>query len=373
MSTAKIDNVIGSYLPIPVIEHATDSEVYTATAAQTVFTTTKFDRSNAIRVIAKSSGGAFSEVAATWTGVNTVTISGTILGAGQIVYIFKVGTHASKIRIQNGSGAWVDLSSYTSSLALKGANSDITELNGLTKQITTAQGGVGKGYIDGFRLVYTGRTSITINPGAAYVNGKIIEMTADKVITGLTSLVATTFYHVYVYDNAGVADIEISSVVPERYYNTAFRKTGDSSRRYLGSFLTSTTSLIWAFRHEIGAGRMMYNEGQPGVAPFPFILGFSTAGAVHTTSNATIVVPKETALTVTAIASGSSSMTLSVSPADQLTPMASPNWDNLIYLVTGQAVGLEIPLSRTLASLGQFSLICAAAVTLYARGYTFER
>ena len=125
MSTVKTDSVIGSYLPIPVIEHATDSEVYIATAGQTVFTTTKFDRSNAIRAIAKSSGGAFTEVPATWTGANTVTITGTILGAGQIFYIFKVGTHASKIRVQDATGAWVDLSSFVAAISAASSNTMI--------------------------------------------------------------------------------------------------------------------------------------------------------------------------------------------------------------------------------------------------------
>lgn len=162
MSTVKTDSVIGSFLPIPVIEHATDSEVYTATAGQTVFTTTKFDRSNAIRAIAKSSGGAFSEVTASWTGVNTVTISGTILGAGQIFYIFKVGTHASKIRVQDNAGTWVDLSAYSSTLAQKGANSDITQLTGLTTALSIAQGGTGATTADAARaaLGVTGRNRI---------------------------------------------------------------------------------------------------------------------------------------------------------------------------------------------------------------------
>lgn len=274
MSTAKIDNVIGSFLPIPVIEHATDHEVFTSTAAQTVFTTTKFDRSNAIRVIAKSSGGAFSEVTASWTGANTVTISGAILGAGQIVYIFKVGTHASKIRVQDANGAWVDLSAYSSSLAQKGANNDITSLSGLTTPLSVTQGGSGKttefrkGYIDGLRMVYTNRTTLTVQAGCAYIPslGYIVELSADKVLT--PTLAASTWYHMYLYDNAGTIDIEFTLTGPTRYYDTAYNKTGDTSRRYIGSALTNSSSQFMGFKHNTINSEITWVEGTPLVAPF---------------------------------------------------------------------------------------------------------
>lgn len=168
MSTVKTDSVIGSFLPIPVIEHATDYELFTATVGQTVFTTTKFDRSNAIRVIARGSGGAFTEVTASWTGANTVTITGMLLGAGQILYIFKVGTHASKIRIQTAAGAWVDLETFGA--AQRGANSDITSLSGLTTPLSQSQGGTGKSSI--------GAAAVgPVSQLAGIANGAVVEYT----------------------------------------------------------------------------------------------------------------------------------------------------------------------------------------------------
>jgi hypothetical protein len=259
MSTVKTDSVIGSFLPIPVIEHATDSEVYTATAGQTVFTTTKFDRSNAIRVIAKSSGGAFSDVPASWTAANTVTITGTILGAGQIVYIFKVGTHASKVRVQDANGTWVDLSTYSQTLAQKGANNDITALNALITPITPAQGGVSSGYIEGLipsRSVASGLT-LTIGTGAAFMpaTGKVLQVTTP-ITSVLSGFAADTWVYAYLYDSgSGVAAIEWSATVPAApYFGTARTKTGDTSRRFLcvlkiNTAATAVTYFQWRKDH----------------------------------------------------------------------------------------------------------------------------
>lgn len=90
MSTVKTDNVVGSFTPLPVVNSANAVETYLATAGQTVFTTTKFDQTSAIKVFAKATTG-FTELTATWTGTNTVAVSGITLTAGQKVYVYSVG------------------------------------------------------------------------------------------------------------------------------------------------------------------------------------------------------------------------------------------------------------------------------------------
>lgn len=90
MSTVKTDNVVGSFTPLPVVNSANAVETYLASAGQTVFTTTKFDQTSAIKVFAKV-GSNFVEVVATWASLNTVTISGITLTAGQKVYVYSVG------------------------------------------------------------------------------------------------------------------------------------------------------------------------------------------------------------------------------------------------------------------------------------------
>lgn len=73
--------------------------------------------------------------------------------------------------------------------------------------IDVAHGGTGKttefrkGFIDGLRLVYTDRTTFTVAAGSAYVNGSILEVTGNILVT--PTLAASAFHHVYLYSNGG--------------------------------------------------------------------------------------------------------------------------------------------------------------------------
>jgi hypothetical protein len=117
MSTVKVDSVVGSFLPLPVIKHANDVETYQATAGQTQFTTTKFNRSSTIRAIANVDG-VMTDVAASWTATNTVTISGITLTLNQVVYIFSVGALATDIRVLDPvTGNWVTIDQMVSNLS----------------------------------------------------------------------------------------------------------------------------------------------------------------------------------------------------------------------------------------------------------------
>lgn len=75
----------------------------------------------------------------------------------------------------------------------------------------------------------------------------------------------------------GAAAIEVSSAVPVSYYGTAYQKTGDATRRYLGSLLTGPASTLWKFRHNPALSEMLYNEGVPGTAPFVMFSVFNAA------------------------------------------------------------------------------------------------
>lgn len=106
-----------------------------------------------------------------------------------------------------------------------------------------------KGYIDGLQMQWVSGTALTVSGGAAYIEGSsnVLRATSAIAKTGL-SLSASTWYHVYLYDNAGTPDFELSTTAPASPYNgTARSKTGDSSRRYVGSVRTNTSNNIIAF------------------------------------------------------------------------------------------------------------------------------
>src|SRR5574337_249891 len=120
----------------------------------------------------------------------------------------------------------------------------------------TARGNLGvvipQGYIDGLQMVWNSATSVSVTSGAAYIPSlaNVLASNATLTLSGL-SLAASTWYHVYLYSNAGTPAIECMTTAPSSPYNgTARTKTGDTSRRYLGSVLTDASASICGFTHD---------------------------------------------------------------------------------------------------------------------------
>jgi len=161
--------------------------------------------------------------------------------------------------------------------AVSGANSDITEITGLTKPLSIVQGGVSAGYIEGLIMSWNSANSLSVGIGAAYVpgTGKVLQLTAPLTLSGLT-LAASTWYHVYLYDNAGVAAIEAVTTAPAAtYFGTARAKNLDASRRYIGSMLTDSAGGLYKCRF-LSFGRVKYLASVLN-APFMVVAGNSTA------------------------------------------------------------------------------------------------
>ncbi len=116
-----------------------------------------------------------------------------------------------------------------------------------------------KGYIDGLKMEWVSGTSLRVTSGAAYVVSlnRVMEVPAAITKAGL-SLAASTWYHVYLFDNAGVADIEVVTTAPAAPFSgTAKSKSGDASRRYVGSIKTDASAAVMNFvQTEIG--RIIY-------------------------------------------------------------------------------------------------------------------
>jgi hypothetical protein len=111
---------------------------------------------------------------------------------------------------------------------------------------------VPQGYIDGLQMVWNSGTSISVTSGSAYIPslGNVLASNSTLALSGL-SLAASTWYHVYLYSNSGTPAIECVTTAPSGPYNGAARtKTGDTSRRYLGSVLTDASASIFGFTHD---------------------------------------------------------------------------------------------------------------------------
>lgn len=115
------------------------------------------------------------------------------------------------------------------------------------------------GYIDGLVLSWNSATSISVSSGNAFIpNGTFINVSSTLTISGL-SLSASTFYHVYLFNNSGTPAIECVTTAPAASYSGVSRaKTGDTSRRYLGSVVTDGSSNILKFQHDSEHGLILY-------------------------------------------------------------------------------------------------------------------
>lgn len=167
--------------------------------------------------------------------------------------------------------------------------------------IATEMGGISKGYIEGLIPTYQSGTSIALTTGTAYIPalGRGLEVTSQLTLSGLT-LTASTWYYLYLYDNAGVPAIELVTTAPAAPYSGSARtKTGDTSRRFMGAFKTGASGLF-AFRF-MSHGITRFLEAI-NAAPFRVTTGVGP-GASTPVSLATVVPPTaktaEVAVTLT--------------------------------------------------------------------------
>lgn len=107
------------------------------------------------------------------------------------------------------------------------------------------------GHIEGLVLERTAANGLRVGTGSAFIPslGYALSVATAIAKTGLT-LVAGTWYHVYLFLNAGVPDIEIVTTAPASPYSGVARaKSADNSRRYLGSLQAIGTNALPNFIH----------------------------------------------------------------------------------------------------------------------------
>ncbi|MBH1412177.1 hypothetical protein I5U14_17115 [Stenotrophomonas maltophilia] len=119
------------------------------------------------------------------------------------------------------------------------------------------------GHILGLSMEYVGPASIRVSSGSAWIPSlqQAIEVPSALTLSGLT-LAANTWYHLYLYLNSSTPAIEAVMTAPAAPYSgTARAKTGDTTRRYLGSFRTNASAQILNFVHE--GGKVLYQGSYP--------------------------------------------------------------------------------------------------------------
>lgn len=127
-------------------------------------------------------------------------------------------------------------------------------------KVTAVATTVEPGYIDGMQLIWNSTTSYTVLSGSCYIPsvGTNVNFPSDTVKAGLV-LSANTWYHLYAFLNSGIPDIEHVTTAPSTFYNGRARtKTGDTTRRYVGSFRTGAGGVITQFKTDtLGSQRYL--------------------------------------------------------------------------------------------------------------------
>jgi hypothetical protein len=328
---------------------------YTATANQTVFSgvdnnglTLNYIAGNTLVVYNEGMLQKTVDYATTSSSVLTLQLGAE---AGALVRMYAFGTFAV---------ANVYTKPESDALYYNKVQSD-----GLYLPLTAA-----KGYIDGLQLFWVSLTSIQINPGSAYIpsSGKILQLPTAVTVTPPAGV--TGFAHLYLYDNAGTPAVEMLAVEPVAYWNTAYQKTGDTARRYLGSVLLNSGS-AYKFLHYPLQNRMSYAYGTPSASPFNVLSG-GTSLTPATVATTTVCPATSTALEALLSGSGTSG-SFYIGNEDQATPLSASNWV-LVGLTTGY-MAVTIPLSIG-NGLRRFQYMVNASGTscfVSANGYLFNR
>ncbi|WP_414609303.1 hypothetical protein, partial [Stenotrophomonas pavanii] len=90
------------------------------------------------------------------------------------------------------------------------------------------------GYIDGLKMEWVSGTQIRFTSGSAYIPSLGRALALAAAVTKTPTLAASTWYHAYLYSNAGTPDVEVTTTAPDTPYSgTARTKAGDTSRRYI--------------------------------------------------------------------------------------------------------------------------------------------
>ncbi|MBN5030950.1 hypothetical protein JY419_16095 [Stenotrophomonas maltophilia] len=126
-------------------------------------------------------------------------------------------------------------------VAFTKGNDNDGELYGLMSQVQIA----------GHRMEYVDAGTLLVSAGMAWVPSvqrPVLVSDASYLSTG--SIGANAWGHIYSYDDAGTGKVELSAVEAAAPFQAGARtKTGDTSRRYLGSIRTAADGTLLKFIH----------------------------------------------------------------------------------------------------------------------------
>lgn len=215
----------------------------------------------------------------TTTSTPPTTTSPTDLGKRWIVGASPSGAwvgHAGEVALCVGANLWQFIVPAEGWTAYDRGADVWRDFDGSAwAQRNAAVGGEFAGLITGLIMEWVSGTSLRVTTGAAHIEsaGKVFAAASAITKAGL-SLSNDTTYHLYFYSNAGTPDVEVVTTPPAAAYSgTARSKTGDASRRYIGSVLTNGSAAVREFVHD--GGSIRYRENVT-ASPYRVLAGGTT-------------------------------------------------------------------------------------------------
>lgn len=221
--------------------------------------------------------------------------------------------------------------------------------------------------IEGLKLSWNSATSITVGTGHCYAeNGDEIDLTSAITKSGL-SLSSSTWYHVYVY-LSGTPAAEIVTTAPTAWKGPAYSKTGDTSRRYVGSVLTDGSGNIYEFMHNLNNNQIVYKGSSvTNTSPFRVLNGGTSTSPAEVDVSG--VIPSETAIMIYARFASNANVTTNIGTDSSvsnlsLNPGSTSIQNAYIAFAVNSTPGIYYDLGSGYSSGGVY-------IDIY--GYYFER
>lgn len=224
----------------------------------------------------------------------------------------------------------------------------------------------------GLKITLTGANSITVSEGFAYVPGinKVVVLAAPAVANGL-AVPAGTYLHGYLYESSlGQAAVEwVTTAMSSPYSGSARTKSGDTSRRYIGSVRSIAANTLAKFIHNPATNSVRYLEDINQSFLRPLVNGVSTTSTNISCSNCVPATARIINVFAENVADSSGALVF-ISNSES-GPAGSANI--LAFLRTGGILYGEL----TLDSSQQFNyaraVSSAGGLTVWCNGYVFER
>jgi hypothetical protein len=220
-----------------------------------------------------------------------------------------------------------------------------------------------KGHILGLGLEWVSATSIRATTGSAWIESLGYAVAVNSAITKSSlSLSANTWYHVYLFMSGSTADIEVVTTAPATAYSgTALSKTGDNTRRYLGSVRTDGSGNVIKFTMQRG---MVTYQLDTTSAPNRVLSGGTAT--TWTSIDCSAVAPVTAGAVVAMAQNASASVTVQIS-------QSAAGADFGMTVGTSQAFVAQLPLGASQTLHYQAAGAITGGLTVDVWGYTFER